>query len=107
MIIAEARALALIPDELKSVDAAPLVCAGITTFNALRNAGRPGDTVAVQGIGGLGHLGAQFARKMGFLTGAIGGRPDKDHPAHQPHAHVSINANAHAAPATPTHPHSP
>src|SRR5271170_5081095 len=55
-MIAEARALALIPDELKSEDAAPLVCAGITTFNALRNAGRAGDTVAIQGIGGIGHL---------------------------------------------------
>ena len=52
MMIAEARALALIPAELKSEDAAPLVCAGITTFNALRNAGRAGDTVAIQGIGG-------------------------------------------------------
>jgi D-arabinose 1-dehydrogenase-like Zn-dependent alcohol dehydrogenase len=66
MMIAEARALALIPDELKSVDAAPLVCAGITTFNALRNAGRAGDTVAIQGIGGLGHLGVQYAKKMGW-----------------------------------------
>src|SRR6267143_2094502 len=71
MMIAEARALALIPDELKSVDAAPLVCAGITTFNALRNAGRAGDTVAIQGIGGLGHLGVQYAKKMGFRTVAI------------------------------------
>jgi len=79
MMIAEARALVLIPDELKSGDAAPLVCAGITTFNALRNAGRAGDTVAVQGIGGLGHLGVQFARKMGFRTVAIGGGPDKEH----------------------------
>jgi D-arabinose 1-dehydrogenase-like Zn-dependent alcohol dehydrogenase len=52
MMIAEARALVLIPDELKSEDAAPLVCAGVTTFNALRNAGRAGDTVAIQGIGG-------------------------------------------------------
>jgi len=63
MMIAEARELALIPDELKSEDAAPLVCAGITTFNALRNAGRAGDTVAIQGIGGLGHLGVQYAKR--------------------------------------------
>src|ERR1700722_31443 len=79
MMIAEARALALIPDELKSEDAAPLVCAGITTFNALRNAGRAGDTVAIQGIGGLGHLGVQYAKKMGFRTVAVGFGPDKEH----------------------------
>jgi len=66
VMIAEARALALIPDELKSGDAAPLVCAGITTFTRTANAGRAGDTVAVQGIGGLGHLAVQFARRMGF-----------------------------------------
>jgi len=77
VMIAEARALALIPDGLKSEDAAPLVCAGITTFNALRNAARAGDTVAIQGVGGLGHLGVQFARKMGLRTVAIGGGPDK------------------------------
>src|SRR5271168_2796756 len=64
MMIEEARALALIPEELKSEDAAPLVCAGITTFNALRNTGRAGDTVAIQGIGGLVHLGVQYAKKM-------------------------------------------
>src|SRR5271157_4783325 len=64
LMIAEARALALIPDELKSEEAAPLVCAGITTFNALRGAGRAGDTVAIQGVGGLGHLGVQFARRI-------------------------------------------
>ena len=58
-MIAETRVLALIPDELKSEDAAPLVCAGITTFNALRNSGRAGDTVAIQGVGGLRHLGVQ------------------------------------------------
>jgi alcohol dehydrogenase, propanol-preferring len=57
MMIAETRALALIPDELKSEDAAPLVCAGITTFNALRNSGRAGDTVEIQGVGRLRHLG--------------------------------------------------
>ena len=92
MMIAEARALALIPDELKSEDAAPLVCAGITTFNALRNAGRAGDTVAIQGIGGLGHLGVQYARKMGFRTVAIGFGPDKEHLAPKLGAHVYIDA---------------
>lgn len=97
LMIAEARALALIPDELKSEDAAPLVCAGITTFNALRNAGRAGDTVAIQGIGGLGHLGVQFARKMGFRTVAIGGGPDKQHLATKLGAHVYIDAKAEDA----------
>jgi alcohol dehydrogenase, propanol-preferring len=73
VMIAEARATVAIPDELSSVDAAPLLCAGVTTFNALRNAGiRAGGLVAIQGIGGLGHLGIQFARRMGFHTVAIG-----------------------------------
>jgi D-arabinose 1-dehydrogenase-like Zn-dependent alcohol dehydrogenase len=97
VMIAEARALALIPDELKSVEAAPLVCAGITTFTALRNAGRAGDTVAIQGIGGLGHLGVQFARKMGFRTVAIGGGPDKEELAQKLGAHVYIDAKAEDA----------
>src|SRR6202012_2324618 len=71
-MIAPADALALIPDELSAVDAAPLLCAGVTTFNALRESGaRPGDLVAILGIGGLGHLGVQFAAKMGFRTVAI------------------------------------
>src|SRR5229473_718604 len=62
VMIAEARGIASIPDALSSAEAAPLLCAGITTYNALRNAGlRGGDLVAVQGIGGLGHLGVQFA----------------------------------------------
>ena len=73
VMIAQARATVAIPDELSSVDAAPLLCTGVTTFNALRNAGiRTGGLVAVQGIGGLGHLGIQFARRMGFRTVAIG-----------------------------------
>src|SRR5882762_979371 len=63
VMIAEARGIVSVPDELKSAEAAPLLCAGVTTYNALRNAGlRGGDLVAVQGIGGLGHLGIQFAR---------------------------------------------
>jgi propanol-preferring alcohol dehydrogenase len=97
MMIAEARALALIPDELKSEDAAPLVCAGITTFNALRNAGRANDTVAIQGLGGLGHLGVQYAKKMGFRTVAIGFGPDKEHLAPKLGAHVYIDAKSEDA----------
>jgi D-arabinose 1-dehydrogenase-like Zn-dependent alcohol dehydrogenase len=75
---APASALALVPEDLSSVESAPLMCAGITTFNALRNSGaRPGDVVAVLGIGGLGHLGVQFAAKMGFKTVAIARGKDK------------------------------
>src|SRR5438093_7674683 len=71
-MIAPVSAVALMPPELPAVEAAPLMCAGLTTFNALRNAGaRPGDTVAVLGLGGLGHLGVQYAAKMGFHTVAI------------------------------------
>ena len=77
-MIAPATAVAAIPPELTPVEAAPLMCAGITTFNALRNAGaRPGDLVAVLGLGGLGHLGVQFAAKMGFRTVAIARGPEK------------------------------
>jgi D-arabinose 1-dehydrogenase-like Zn-dependent alcohol dehydrogenase len=78
-VIAPAVALARIPDGLSAIDAAPLMCAGITTFNALRNSGaRAGDTVAVLGIGGLGHLGIQFAARMGFKTVAIARGKDKE-----------------------------
>src|SRR5882762_3118859 len=78
VMIAEARGISSVPDELTPVDAAPLLCAGITTYNALRNAGlRGGDLVAVQGIGGLGHLGIQFARHMGFRTVALGREKEK------------------------------
>jgi D-arabinose 1-dehydrogenase-like Zn-dependent alcohol dehydrogenase len=77
-MVAPASAVASIPDELSAVEAAPLMCAGITTFNALRNAGaRPGDLVAILGLGGLGHLGVQFAAKMGFRTVAIARGPEK------------------------------
>ena len=73
------EALALVPDDLSSIDGAPLMCAGLTTFNALRNSGaQPGDVVAVLGIGGLGHLGVQFAAKMGFKTVAIARGKDKE-----------------------------
>jgi D-arabinose 1-dehydrogenase-like Zn-dependent alcohol dehydrogenase len=77
-MIAPASALASIPPELTAIEAAPLMCAGVTTFNALRNAGaRAGDLVAVLGVGGLGHLGVQFAVKMGFRTVAIARGPEK------------------------------
>ena len=72
-MVAPVEALAAIPDSLGAVEAAPLLCAGITTFNALRHSGAlPGDLVAVQGIGGLGHLGIQFASKFGYRVAAIG-----------------------------------
>ena len=78
-MIAPSSALALIPEHLSAVEAAPLMCAGITTYNALRNSGaRIGDAVAILGIGGLGHLGIQFAAKMGFRTVAIGRGKDKE-----------------------------
>jgi D-arabinose 1-dehydrogenase-like Zn-dependent alcohol dehydrogenase len=71
-MIVPAQALALIPDEISAVEAGPLLCAGVTTFNSIRNSGvRPGDLVAILGIGGLGHLGVQYAAKMGFRTVAI------------------------------------
>jgi D-arabinose 1-dehydrogenase-like Zn-dependent alcohol dehydrogenase len=93
-MIAEARAIASVPDELTSAEAAPLLCAGITTYNALRNAGlRGGDLVAVQGIGGLGHLGVQFARHMGFRTVAIGRGRDKEKLAEDLGAHVYIDTS--------------
>jgi alcohol dehydrogenase, propanol-preferring len=93
VMIAESRGIASIPDELTSVAAAPLLCAGITTYNALRNAGlRAGDLVAVQGIGGLGHLGVQYARHMGFHTAAIGRGREKEKLAKELGAHIYIDA---------------
>ncbi|MGA8526099.1 MAG: alcohol dehydrogenase catalytic domain-containing protein, partial [Candidatus Sulfotelmatobacter sp.] len=72
-MVAPAEAVVAIPETLSDVDAAPLLCAGITTYNALRHSGAlPGDLVAVQGIGGLGHLGIQFANKFGYKVAAIG-----------------------------------
>jgi len=77
-MVAPAIAVALVPEELSAVEAAPLMCAGITTYNALRNsAARPGDLVGVLGLGGLGHLGVQYAVKMGFKTVAIARGQDK------------------------------
>jgi D-arabinose 1-dehydrogenase-like Zn-dependent alcohol dehydrogenase len=78
-MIAPTVALAEIPKQISYTEAAPLMCAGITTYNALRNSGaRVGDVVAILGIGGLGHLGIQFASKMGFRTIAIGRGKDKE-----------------------------
>ena len=72
-MVAPVEALARMPESLDAAEAAPLMCAGITTFNALRHSGAgPGDLVAIQGIGGLGHLGLQFARKSGYRVAAIG-----------------------------------
>src|ERR1700745_1241458 len=95
VMIAEARGLALIPDELSSTEASPLLCAGITTYNALRNAGlRSGDLVAIQGLGGLGHLGVQFAERMGFQTVALGRGADKEKLAKDLGAHTYIDTGA-------------
>jgi D-arabinose 1-dehydrogenase-like Zn-dependent alcohol dehydrogenase len=92
-MIAPFEALARIPDELAAAEAAPLLCAGITTFNALRNSGvRAGDTVAILGIGGLGHLGVQFAAKMGCRTIGIARGRDKEALAHQLGAHHYIDS---------------
>ncbi len=78
-MLSPAQAVAAMPDELPAEEAAPLLCAGITVFNALRNAGaRAGDLVAVQGVGGLGHLGIQYAHRMGFATVALARGRDKE-----------------------------
>jgi len=78
-MVAPAEAVAAMPDDLAAAEAAPLMCAGITVFNSLRNAGAgAGDLVAVQGVGGLGHLGIQYARQMGFRPVAIGRGQDKE-----------------------------
>ena len=92
-VIAPANAVAKIPDELADVDAAPLMCAGVTTFNSLRNSGaRPGDLVAVLGMGGLGHLGVQFAAKSGYNTVAIARGADKAPLAKELGAHHYIDS---------------
>ena len=83
-MIATTEALARIPQELSAVEAAPLMCAGVTTFNALRHSGvRPGEVAAVLGLGGLGHLGVQFAAELGFNTVAIARGADKEPLARQ------------------------
>jgi D-arabinose 1-dehydrogenase-like Zn-dependent alcohol dehydrogenase len=97
-MLAPFEALASVPDELKSADAAPLLCAGITTFNALRHSGAgPGDLVAILGIGGLGHLGVQFAAKMGFRTVAIARGADKGPLARQLGAQIYIDSTTQNA----------
>src|SRR5271170_4227027 len=94
-VTAPANALAFMPDGLSPVDAGPLMCAGVTTFNALRNSGaRPGDTVAIVGIGGLGHLAVQFAAKSGYRTVAIARGSDKAQLASQLGAHLYIDNQA-------------
>ena len=92
-MVAPAQALALVPDELSAIDGAPLMCAGVTTFNALRNSGATGgDVVAVLGIGGLGHLGVQFAARMGFNTVAIARGKAKEEFAKKLGAHHYIDS---------------
>jgi len=91
-LIARASGLMSIPDDLSSVNAAPLLCAGLTTFSALRNSpAKPGDLVAVLGIGGLGHLGVQYARHMGFEVAAIARGADKAELAKKLGAHHYID----------------
>jgi alcohol dehydrogenase len=92
-MLADASALALVPDELDAVESAPLLCAGITTFNALRNCGAgPGDLVVIHGVGGLGHLGIQFAARQGFHTVAVARGRDKEQLARQLGAHDYIDS---------------
>ncbi len=94
-VVAHSSALALLPEELSSVEAGPLVCAGVTTFNSLRSSGaRPNDVVAILGLGGLGHLGVQFAAKMGFKTVAIARGNDKEPLAKRLGAHHYIDSHA-------------
>jgi D-arabinose 1-dehydrogenase-like Zn-dependent alcohol dehydrogenase len=96
--IAREEAVAAIPEDLPAAEAAPLLCAGITVYNALRNSGtRAGQTVAVHGIGGLGHLGIQYARQMGFRTIAIGRGGDKAPLARKLGAHEYLDSNSGAA----------
>jgi len=94
MMLARASGLVAIPDELKSEEAAPLLCAGIATFNALKKCGaQAGDTVAVLGIGGLGHMALQYARRMGFRVVAVGRGQDIAADARQLGAHRYIDSN--------------
>src|SRR4029453_10473898 len=96
-LVAPASAVALMPPDLPPVEAAPLMCAGLTTFNALRNsAARPGEVVAVLGLGGLGHLGVQYAARMGFHTVGIARGKDKEPLARQLGASVYIDSQAQA-----------
>ena len=90
-MLAPIEAVAHIPDDLDLTDAAPLMCAGITTFNSLRSSGAgPGDLVAVQGVGGLGHLGIQFAKKFGYRVAAVGRGLENEALAKKLGAHHSL-----------------
>jgi len=94
-MVAPTEAVVSIPDTLSDPDAAPLLCAGITTYNSLRHSGAlPGDLVAVQGVGGLGHLGIQFANKFGYKTVAIGRGPENAALAKKLGAHTYIDSQA-------------
>jgi D-arabinose 1-dehydrogenase-like Zn-dependent alcohol dehydrogenase len=94
-MIAPISAVARFPEDLSPVDAAPLMCAGVTTFNALRNSGaRPGDVVAVLGLGGLGHLAVQYAAKMGFTVVAIARGKDKEPLARQLGASIYLDSKS-------------
>jgi D-arabinose 1-dehydrogenase-like Zn-dependent alcohol dehydrogenase len=94
-MVAPVEALAAIPETLNDAEAAPLLCAGITTYNALRHSGAlPGDLVAVQGIGGLGHLGIQFAQKFGYKVAAIGRGPENASLAKKLGASVFIDSQS-------------
>ncbi|VVE09894.1 alcohol dehydrogenase [Pandoraea terrae] len=97
MMIARATGLVAIPDELSSTEAAPILCAGIATFNALKKSGaQAGDTVAIYGVGGLGHMALQYARKMGFKVVAIGRGKDIEQDALALGAHVYLDTNTDA-----------
>jgi D-arabinose 1-dehydrogenase-like Zn-dependent alcohol dehydrogenase len=97
-VVVPAESVARIPAELGAVEASPLLCAGVTTYNSLRNLGaRAGDTVAVQGIGGLGHLGVQYAAKMGFRTVALSRGKDKEALARELGAHEYVDTAASTA----------
>lgn len=90
-MVTTASELVMIPEELNEVEGAPLLCAGVTTFDALKNSGaKPGDVVAIQGIGGLGHLAIQYAKKMGFKTVAISRGVDKKELAEKLGANIFI-----------------
>ena len=94
-MLALASALVHVPEALDPVESAPLLCAGITTFNALRNCGaKPGDLVAIHGVGGLGHLGIQFAARLGFRTVAVNRGRDKEELARSLGAHAYIDSDA-------------
>src|ERR671925_942182 len=94
-MVAPVEALVAIPESLSDTEAAPLLCAGITTYNALRHSGAfPGDLVAVQGIGGLGHLGIQFANKFGYKVAAIGRGAENAALSKKLGAHMYIDSQA-------------